>query len=113
MDAEHMIELELALQRQPTRSDPEAVAALLSHEFREFGASGRVWTRDEILAELTAEGTAPAITSTGFVCQFLAPELALLTYESSRGTRHALRSSLWRCEGGIWRLLFHQGTPIP
>jgi hypothetical protein len=51
----HLIELELRLQVLTTRKDAAALAELLSEDFREFGASGRVWNRASIIAELSAE----------------------------------------------------------
>jgi hypothetical protein len=47
----HLIELELRLQVSTTRKDAAALAELLSEDFREFGASGRVWNRASIIAE--------------------------------------------------------------
>jgi hypothetical protein len=108
----HLIELELRLQLSTTRKDAAALAQLLSEDFREFGASGRVWNRASIIAELSAE-TPNEIISENFECQRLSNKLALLTYECRNPTRRTLRSSLWRLEGDNWRLLFHQGTVIP
>ncbi len=108
----HLIELELRLQQLSTRKDPEAVAALLSEDFREFGASGRIWDRATIIAELSAE-TPYEIINENFQCQQLSKELALLTYTARTPSRRTLRSSLWRLEQGRWRVLFHQGTVIP
>jgi hypothetical protein len=47
----HLIELELRLQVSTTRKDAAALAELLSEDFREFGASGRIWNRASIIAE--------------------------------------------------------------
>jgi hypothetical protein len=108
----HLIELELRLQVSTTRKDAALLTELLSQDFREFGASGRVWNRATIMAELSAE-TPYQIISESFECQRLSSELALLTYLSRNPTRRTLRSSLWRLEGESWKLLFHQGTVIP
>jgi hypothetical protein len=108
----HLIELELRLQSPSARKDPQATAGLLSADFREFGASGRVWDRATILAELAAE-TPYEIVSENFECRRLSTELALLTYIATTPTRKSLRASLWRLEGDKWRIFFHQGTVIP
>jgi hypothetical protein len=108
----HLIELELRLQVSTTRKDAAGLAELLSDDFREFGASGRVWNRASIIAELSAEMPYPII-SENFECQRLSSELALLTYVCRNPSRRTLRSSLWRLEGDSWRVLFHQGTVIP
>jgi hypothetical protein len=108
----HLIALELRLQDSSTRKDPNALGELLSEDFREFGASGRVWDRAAILAELATE-TPYQITSENFECRRLSTRLALLTYVASNPSRKTLRSSLWRLEENRWRILFHQGTVIP
>jgi len=108
----HLIELELRLQNSSTRKDAAVVSELLADDFREFGASGRIWDRAAILAELSNE-VPYKIVSEDFECKRLSSELALLTYVSSTPTRRALRSSLWRLEGDRWRVIFHQGTVIP
>jgi hypothetical protein len=108
----HVIALELSLQDPSTRKDPAAIAELLSKDFREFGASGRIWDRAAILAELAAEISYP-ITSENLECRQLSSHLALLTYTASTPTRKTLRSSLWRLERYRWRVLFHQGTVVP
>jgi hypothetical protein len=110
--AAHLITLELRLQDPSIRKDRAAIKELLSEDFREFGASGRVWDRVSILAELAVE-TPHEILSKNFACQQLSDSLALLTYESITSTRTTLRSSLWRLEGDSWRVLFHQGTVAP
>ncbi len=111
MNEQALIALEQSLHQPSTRSNPRAVESLLAEDFREFGASGRVWTRAEILAELAAE--APyEIRSRDFACKWLTPGLALLTYVAEAAERRTLRSSLWRLEDGAWRMVFHQGTVV-
>jgi hypothetical protein len=109
--AEYLITLELRLQDSSTRRDPAAIGELLSEDFREFGASGRIWDRATLLDTLSAEPPYP-ITSESFACQRLSSHLALLTYVATNPARKTLRSSLWRLEGDRWRILFHQGTVI-
>jgi hypothetical protein len=99
------------------RSDPTETGKLLAEDFREFGSSGRIWSRSEILDTLAAE--APGrLEATDLEVTLLTPQLALVTYRSTRladgaSPSQALRSSLWRLEAGHWRVFFHQGTLIP
>ena len=110
-------ELERRLLNPEVRRNPHAVAALLGEGFREFGASGKIWTREAILAELASEPPL-SIQASDFLVTMLSPEIALVTYHSSRmesgqPTRQALRSSLWQLQDDCWRVIFHQGTLIP
>ncbi|PFG39913.1 hypothetical protein ATJ97_2433 [Georgenia soli] len=110
-----VIILELALLSPEVRRCPGRVEELLDPDFLEIGTSGRLWTRAAVVAAL-AEGTSDddaaieAIEMSGAV---VAPGLVLLTYVSDPCGRAARRSSLWRCSEGAWRLLHHQGMPLP
>lgn len=90
--------------------------ALLEPAFIEFGASGRRYAREEVIAALTTSAAAADYVADGFVCVLLAPQLAQLHYRSRAHAdgvvRCALRSSLWRLDGACWRMLFHQATPF-
>lgn len=103
--------LEEQLLEPATRTNPAAVATLLADDFREFGASGRIFTKPEILAELAAE-LPSTITLTDFTCTRPSLDVALVTYRSTRNhaAHTSLRSSLWILRNGRWQMLFHQGT---
>jgi len=107
---------ERALLRPEVRSCADLVDGLLDADFREIGASGRLWTRAETIEALT-EGPDPPrgepIADAEMEGRRLADDLVLLTYVSDASGRRARRTSLWRRSGGHWRLLHHQGTLLP
>ncbi len=115
----HLLTLERQLLTPQIRTDPAALSTLLTTDFREFGASGRIFTRASILTLLQTETgyTPPEITH--FEARELTPTLALVTYQTTRlnasgqPTPTSIRSSLWTLRDGRWQLLFHQGTRIP
>jgi hypothetical protein len=108
-DFSEVIAKELALLEPATRANADAVIELLHEEFREFGASGRIWDRPAAVATLaTAPGTDAHAEDMRAVR--LAPDVVLLTYVARRPDRTSLRSSVWIRQGSQWRLLFHQGT---
>jgi len=112
LEASHML--------APVRASPSHLEALLHPEFTEIGASGKLHTRADTLAQLPLESQAqPEIefTMANFKAQQIAPGLALTTYTTTRTnpdtqtTTKARRSSIWKREANTWRLYFHQGTP--
>ena len=114
-----VIALERALLTREVRSSAAALGALLDPEFTEAGASGRWWTRAEILTELPAGEAAAASTGPDRIADHamagrrLAADVIMLTFETNNQGRRARRVSLWRRSGGRWRVLYHQGTLIP
>lgn len=111
--AEEACALELRLLDPNVRSQPALVAELLHDDFIEFGASGRRWTKPEIIAALSTEGDATPITTTVLNGSSLSEDIALVTYRSVRDDRQAWRSSIWIREADRCQVLFHQATPIP
>src|SRR5579863_3306180 len=112
---ELLIKLEQRLMDPVFREDREQVSALLAEDFREFGSSGRAWSRDEIL-NLTERLQPPPLVE-DFAINIIVPELVQVTSRTLRaipgGKAPALRSSLWIRRGDRWQMLFHQGTRIP
>ncbi|AVA22866.1 MULTISPECIES: DUF4440 domain-containing protein [unclassified Rhizobium] len=113
----HLKELEERLFDPAMRTSKQALADLLSAEFREIGSSGALYTFHDIVDRLV-EGEPDGIwqTLTDFELKMLSGTLALATYRAARrypdGREvRTLRSSIWRLEAKErWRMLFHQGT---
>ena len=110
-------ELECELHEHSTRGNRERLAELLHPAFREFGRSGSVGSREEVIAHLLAETEPPKVVAHSFAVLELAPSVVLLTYQSAQVTaagsleRHTNRASVWLREGSSWQMVFHQGTP--
>jgi hypothetical protein len=110
----HLRSLEEEMFRTTVRKDGAAMGSMLAEEFREFGASGRMFGRAEILAELAGE-TEREIALRDFEVEVLAEGVALATYRAVRrevGVEaiESLRSSVWVERDGRWQMVFHQGT---
>ena len=106
-----VIDLELETLSTEARLDATRMDQLLDDDFREIGASGRLWTRAEAIQALAEEGVGQAaIEVSDLQAQALDSCLVLVTYVSQRAGRRTRRSSLWRRSNLSWRLVFHQGT---
>jgi ribonuclease HI len=107
-DEEQVIALERSLLTDEVRSDRGAMAAALHPDWQEIGQSGRLWTRDEFLAEMGPVGveTSLDVVST----ERLSPDTILLLWRSITDDGTVLRSSLWVRTPQGWQQRFHQGT---
>lgn len=108
--------LEENLLRPKFRRNRTAVAALLVDDFREFGSSGRTWTKQQILDALEDEPPFEAAIDE-FQAKELAAGVVLVTYMvtlrlSDSENRRSLRSSIWIKRDNRWQMLFHQGTQM-
>lgn len=104
--------------RPEVRRSPELLEQLLADDFREFGGSGRVFDKRQIIDALQEQPDLK-LWLDEFEAQQLAPDLALVTYRGnckrpdSDQISRSLRSSIWQNRNGRWQVMFHQGTPSP
>ncbi|WCM89619.1 nuclear transport factor 2 family protein [Acidovorax sp. NCPPB 3576] len=109
--------LEVELHRPAARGDAARLDALLHDDFREFGRSGAVYTKADLLSQLPAQAQHAVVVPDRFEVRRLGEFAALLTYRSARrladGTleRWTLRTSVWERSAHGWQMRFHQGTP--
>jgi ribonuclease HI len=110
VDAELVMARERELLDPAVRRDRSLLLSLLHPDFVEYGASGRVWSGNEILVALAADpetaGEPVDVASYALAC-----DVILVTYRLL-GVCETLRSSLWIRVDDDWRLRFHQGTPV-
>ncbi len=115
--AETILALELALARRDEASIPGGYEAVLAPDFTEIGASGKRWTRADILEVVHAEPPTEDISIEAFEIATLSAELVLATFDTTSpaaggviARRH--RSSIWIRAQDRWQVRFHQGTPV-
>jgi hypothetical protein len=109
-------QLEEKLQTHSVRTNSAAVSSMLTEDFKEFGSSGRIFSKAEILRELQADFPAH-IAMHDFHASLLTEQVAWVTYRSIRQQpgsppAESLRSSLWIFHEGRWQMRFHQGTKV-
>ena len=104
-----VVGLERELLDPAVRADPLRAGELLHPDFEEIGASGRRWSRQEVLA-MFSDGQAADVSVEVLALKRLDAATALLTYRSVATRGSALRSSIWQHENGRWQVRFHQGT---
>lgn len=109
--------LEEQLLQPEVRRDPGQLSELIADDFIEYGRSGKVYRKKDVMELLPA---APGIEMEmeEYHARTLSPQVVLLSYrltsheeESSEGSRSE-RSSIWRLTDGRWQIVFHKGTSI-
>ena len=105
--------------RPETRFDRRWLACHLHPDFVEFGRSGRVYRRDDLLSALEQSGLTTIdcdLPLPDFRAVALARAVVLVTYDShvrhDGRVQHGHRTSLWLRDGKRWRMRLHQGTPF-
>lgn len=113
----HIFELENQLLKPETRQSAAGISELLADDFMEFCISGNVYhyNKGDIIDKNV---NSPEIKweIKEFAIRQLSKESILATYKvtkysgSKENIKYSLRSSIWQCLDGKWRMVFHQGT---
>lgn len=103
-----LVELELSLHTSVVRGSSNKLESLLSDDFMEIGASGRMRGKDQTIRDLLTEDSSD-IRANDFELRTLSNDVAQLIYKSDDG-RHAIRNSIWKVKNNQWRMIFHQAT---
>jgi len=110
-------ELERRLHRTEVRTNSEQLGLLLHPSFFEVDASGKTYSRGDVLAEFSDAPPRYAVWAQEFEVQEIMEGVALLRYRSAHIdgsgvlSRFVARTSLWQRTAAGWQVRFHQGTP--
>ncbi|MGA9801567.1 MAG: DUF4440 domain-containing protein [Terriglobales bacterium] len=89
---------------------------MTTSDFWEVGASGRRYSREEVLAELDRRRESPPADvweAAAFHCRALAENVFLLTYTLLQDNRRKTRrATIWQRTQEGWKIVFHQGTIV-
>ncbi|HZH73958.1 MAG TPA: DUF4440 domain-containing protein [Mariniphaga sp.] len=113
---EHILKLEKSLLQPEVRQSAEKISELLSDNFTEFCSSGRVYEykRGDII-DSRKETNIPDWKIKDFSIDIIAGDVILAKYKIIKHSKldkkvYSLRSSIWKCIKGKWKMIFHQGT---
>ncbi len=112
-DGDELRELEESLWRTETRFNQAYMDRVLSPDYFEFGRSGKVYTREQVISVPPSEIKA-RLPLRDFRVHPLTDDVALVTYISEVVSGEVLvgnRSSIWVRTPAGWQIVFHQGTP--
>ena len=108
--------LELDLLKPEIRASRDKLNELLSDDFIEYGSSGLIYNKADILERLPLSESS-SYNLYDFELIPLSESIVQTRYKTDRinldGTKlTSLRNSLWRKADFGWQMFFHQGTPI-
>lgn len=103
--------LELSLLESGIRHSPAQLEKLIADEFTEFGSSGRVYSKPDLLKSLPSEESREFIV-TDFEIRELSQHVILAMYKTIEEGAVSLRSSIWKQYNDEWKMIFHQGTKV-
>lgn len=112
-----IFELENRLQQPDVRRSPELLNDLISEDLTEFGSSGQMYTKNDVLVNLPSSPEIKFIMS-DFRINVLSDNVVQSLFKTEKTNLEngkvskSLRCSVWRNENGKWRMIFHQGTPF-
>ena len=103
--------LEKSLLQPNTRQSEEALNQLIAEDFIEFGVSGKIYHKKDILTLLPKEQHSNEIKLFDFEMKQLCEDVVHITYKTILEEKVVLRSSIWKStiKHG-WQMCFHQGT---
>lgn len=104
-------QLELSLLDPVTRRSADYLNKHIADEFVEFGASGKIYNKQDVIESLPFEKERK-FTVEDFSVEALSQDVVLATYKilGDDITAASLRSSIWKRINGEWQMVFHQGT---
>jgi hypothetical protein len=110
-------DLETSLLQSEVRLSEQHLIELLADDFMEFGSSGRVFSKSDIVERLPNDPETEKVQYSveNFEVRELAENIVLATYKATKIHEDeseiiSLRSSIWRETNGKWQMFFHQGT---
>ena len=108
---ELLLKLEMSLWIETTRNNVEYMERILHPDFKEFGQSGKIYCKKDILknCQTVIDCEFPFI---GFDVKQLSDGLFLMTYTIMYNGERSNRSSVWMVKNDLYQLYFHQGTKV-
>jgi hypothetical protein len=108
-------ELEIKVMTAAGERRADDIRDFVAEDFLEIGASGRTYTKSEVLAALERAPLRRFMVA-DFKIVSGGVDWALVSYRagerSESSSTASWRSTLWVERGGKWQIVFHQGTPV-
>lgn len=111
-----LINLEPIFHHQELGTSKEILENMISDDYWEVGASGKVYTKKFIidtLIERYSKSYSEDLEMINFRCQKIENNSFFVTYKLIQNkNRYTNRVTIWKKVNGYWKALYHQGTII-
>ncbi len=102
-----ILHLEKALLSNEVRRNVEALSELIADDFIEFGKSGKVWNKGDVLASLPLENEIQYEIA-NFRVTFETSSIVCVEYQLSEDGEISLRRSIWKFIDERWQMVLHK-----
>lgn len=114
---EYILQLEYNLLKSEVRKSSKKINDLLSDDYIEFCSSGIEYHyKNGDVFQSQDDNTELKWDIVDFETKLLSEDCILATYKIIKNNgvdeskKYSLRSSIWKCFDGHWKIIFHQGT---
>ena len=112
---EFLLKLEMSLWIEETRNNQEFLERILHKDFMEFGKSGKVFYKKDILEDTSTKINA-IFPFENLNVKNISEKTYLITYVASNKVNNKIiktnRSSIWIGDTDVIQMIFHQGTLV-
>jgi hypothetical protein len=105
-----ILELESKMLKNEHREDQEFLNLVLSEDFTEFGTSGNMYTKSDVLN--SKDLNISIIKVSDLKSKLINTGSYLVTYIAFKDKKKTFRSSIWRIEKEEPKLFFHQSSTL-
>lgn len=109
-DAYRILKLEQSLFHLEFMQDENYIRTILDADYMKIGKSGRIFTKDKIMASLLQETEDRKITMYNYTCTPLDEKIFKVHYITLDGEDQIMRTSLWKKENNAYVIVFHQAS---
>ena len=113
---EYILNLEKQLLKSKVRKSSYKIQQLLCDDFIEYTSSGHEYKyKKGDVFQKSDDNTELPWEITDFNMECLCDSCILARYKvikHGEKEQYSLRSSIWKCNGGKWKMFFHQGTVL-
>lgn len=107
MDKDIFLKLEKELMGLCGVLSIERIKQLIADDFLEYGSSGGIYTKEDLKDGISLKN----YQVLDFSMVTLTDKCVHVRYKTiNRKETQVLRSSIWICDKGNWKMAFHQGT---